>query len=351
MISYHKGDLLKADAEALINTVNCVGIMGKGIALQFKQKFPENFTAYARACRAGEVQLGRVLVVQTSTLLNPRFIINFPTKYHWHEKSRLENIARGLDSLVSTVQECDIRSIAVPPLGCGNGGLNWGDVRPLIVQAFERVPTVQAYIYPPEGAPDPERVAAAAKRPTLTRARALLLEAIGIFQSGSKRVGLLEIQKIAYLLQVAGEPLRLKYERQQYGPYAHNLNHVLQILDGHYIRGLGDQTQRAQIRLLDNSLDEAQAFLAGDEDATTRLDRVARLISTSKTPQDLELLATIHWVAQENPKAAQDVTAAIAGVHDWSERKHRTFSDQRIMKAWARLQEQGWLDPPAITHQ
>src|SRR5271163_799270 len=125
MIRFATGDILKADAEALVNTVNCVGIMGRGIALQFKNAFPANFKAYAAACKREEVQPGQMFVYATGTMTNPKWIINFPTKRHWRGKSRIEDIEAGLQALVADLKRLKIKSVAVPPLGCGNGGLDW----------------------------------------------------------------------------------------------------------------------------------------------------------------------------------------------------------------------------------
>src|SRR5690606_12589675 len=130
------GDILAADAEAIVNTVNCVGIMGRGIALQFKNAFPKNFKAYEAACARGEVQPGKMFVFETRTLTNPKFIINFPTKRHWRGKSRIEDIDSGLKALAEEIRTRGIRSIAIPPLGSGLGGLNWADVRPRICEAL-----------------------------------------------------------------------------------------------------------------------------------------------------------------------------------------------------------------------
>src|SRR5213594_4867327 len=127
MIEYKTGDILAEHAEALVNTVNCVGFMGRGIALQFKKAWPENFKAYAAACRRHEVQPGRMFVFETGLLTNPRFIINFPTKRHWRGKSRIEDIESGLGALVKEIRSRGIRSVALPPLGSGLGGLNWAD--------------------------------------------------------------------------------------------------------------------------------------------------------------------------------------------------------------------------------
>ena len=153
MITEAHGDLLDADADALVNTVNTVGVMGKGIALQFKRAFPEMFRAYARAAKAGDVELGRMHVWPTGQMTGPRYVINFPTKGHWRASSRLADIERGLDDLVRVVRELRITSVALPPLGCGNGGLDWADVEPRIRHALTAVPDVDIVLYPPGEAP------------------------------------------------------------------------------------------------------------------------------------------------------------------------------------------------------
>ncbi|MEA2601072.1 MAG: hypothetical protein QOF89_2064 [Acidobacteriota bacterium] len=154
MIEHATGNLLQADAEALVNTVNCVGVMGKGLALQFKRAFPERFRHYERACRAGEVQPGRMLVFETGRMFTPKYIINFPTKRHWREDSRLEDVEAGLTALIEEVKRLGIRSIAVPPLGCGNGNLDWAEVRPRIEAAFAQIPDVRLLLFAPQGVPD-----------------------------------------------------------------------------------------------------------------------------------------------------------------------------------------------------
>ncbi len=343
MTESQRGNLLEADVEALVNTVNCVGIMGKGIALQFKQAFPDNFREYARACRAGQVHLGQMLVVPTGGLTNPRYIINFPTKRHWKGKSHLADIESGLAALVAEVRRLDIHSIAVPPLGCGNGGLDWADVRPLIVAAFADLPDVRVLIYEPEGAPAAEAMPVATKRPHLTRARALLIRLMELYRIPGYRLSLLEIQKLAYFLQAAGEPLKLNYTPNKYGPYAENLNFVLQTLEGHYIRGYGDRTSEAEVYLLPDAVDEARAVLAAAPDAAARLAQVSRLIEGFETPYGMELLATVHWVGQEDPQAATDVATAIARVQDWNPRKRLVFQPHHIQTTWQRLQDEHWL--------
>lgn len=153
MIETATGNLLEAPVEALVNAVNTVGVMGKGIALQFKKAFPENFKVYEKACKNGQLKLGEMLVVPVPQLTGTKYIINFPTKAHWRADSKIESIETGLPALIAEVKTRGIRSIAVPALGCGNGGLEWSQVKPLIVAAFSELPEVHVYLYEPCEAP------------------------------------------------------------------------------------------------------------------------------------------------------------------------------------------------------
>ncbi len=152
MIEYKSGDMLKEDAEALVNTVNCVGVMGRGIALQFKEAFPDNFKAYAKMCEKQEVELGRMFVFETGQLINPRYIINFPTKGHWREKSRVEHIETGLRELAAAIQQRNIHSVAIPSLACGLGGLHWCDITRRFQAALQPLAEVRVIVYEPQGA-------------------------------------------------------------------------------------------------------------------------------------------------------------------------------------------------------
>ena len=167
-IEYRQGDLLSADAEALVNTVNTVGVMGKGVALQFRKAFPENYRAYVRACKRGDLEPGRMFVFETGQLTGPRLVINFPTKRHWRGKARMEYIDTGLVDLVSVLRRYDVHSIAIPPLGCGNGGLQWAEVRPRIEAALKPLAGVRVAIYGPGGPPPVHQQRTATKRPRCT---------------------------------------------------------------------------------------------------------------------------------------------------------------------------------------
>ncbi len=343
MIKLSKGNLIEAKAEALVNTVNTVGIMGKGIALQFKQAYPENFSAYQKACKAGEVRTGKMFIYSTSQMVNPRYIINFPTKRHWKEKSKIEYIETGLADLIAEVKRLRIKTIAVPPLGCGSGGLDWNQVRPMIEKAFSQVPEVEVLLFSPEGAPNGDKMPVHTKKPNLTRLRAMLLKLINRYGDPGYRVSNLEIQKLAYFLQTSGEDLKLDFIKDKYGPYAEKLNYVLQKLEGHYLRGYGDRSRDAQIRLLPNAVQEAEAFLKDDQEAASRLEHISQLIEGFETPYGMELLSTVHWVAKHESPPATDEASAIKLTHDWNERKARLFKPDHIRIAWNRLKHKNYL--------
>lgn len=348
MIKFKQGNLLKANVDALVNTVNCVGVMGKGIALQFKKAFPDNFKAYKKACDAEQVQPGKMFISDVGSLMQTRYIINFPTKRHWKGKSRMEDVDSGLKALVEEVKRLKIKSIALPPLGCGNGGLDWNEVRPRIEKAFSELPDVEVQLFSPAGAPAIEKMVNRTEKPHLTVARALFIKLLDLYKVADYRLSQLEIQKLAYFLQIAGEPLKLNYEAGKYGPYAHNLNHVLERLDGHYIHGFGDNTGKADeaaLGLKEGAVEEAETYLAESKavQSQKRLDRVQRLIEGFETPYGMELLATVHWAAVhvEPPPATQE--EAIELVHHWSHRKAELFTSRHISIAYQRLKDYRWF--------
>ena len=207
MIEIEHGDILTANTEALVNTVNCVGVMGRGIALQFRKAFPENFKVYEAACERKEVQPGKMLVFETGLLTGPKYIINFPTKRHWRGKSEMKDIEAGLPALIDEIKKRGIRSVAVPPLGCGLGGLDWNQVRPRIVRAFESLPDVRLHLFEPAGAPAAEQMVKERRVPKMTPGRAVLVELMSRYLAAvmDPFITLLEIHKLMYFMQEAGE--------------------------------------------------------------------------------------------------------------------------------------------------
>ena len=344
MIGLKKGDILKADAEALVNTVNCVGVMGRGIALQFKKAFPDNFKAYVASCKREELQPGKVLIHDLCSLVNPRYIINFPTKRHWRGKSRMEDIDAGLETLVLEVRRLGIRSIAIPPLGCGLGGLKWEEVHPRILHAFADLSDIDVLLYEPKGAPSVKKMVKEKRTPNMTVGRASLLELMHRYLAGvmDPFITLLEIHKLMYFMQEAGEGLNLQYEKGTYGPYAQNLRHVLNLIEGHFISGYGDAADdpAKQIELLPEASDRAKTFLGNHPETRERFDRVANLIDGFETPFGMELLSTVHWVCTHEGVLTLD--KVVSQTYAWNERK-RMFEEDHIQIAWEVLRDKKWL--------
>lgn len=344
MIEITRGNLLSAETEAIVNTVNCVGVMGRGIALQMKNAYPANFRVYAAACRHGEVEPGRMLVVETGQLANPRYIINFPTKRHWKGKSRVADIESGLTALVAEVSRLGLRSIALPPLGCGLGGLDWHDVRPRIESAFADLTDVRVLIFAPAGTPSNNAMAKSSAPPNMTPGRAALVGLIDRYLAGlmDPFVTLLEVHKLSYFMQEAGEPMKLQYVKAPYGPYANNLRQVLARIEGHLVSGYGDGGDRPdkQLELVPGAVRDASRFLDEHPKTRARFDRVADLVEGFETSFGLELLSTVHWVVtRERASTLDEITRA---VHQWGERKQR-FTSEQIRLAWETLCEKEWL--------
>ena len=348
MIEYASGDILRSDAEALVNTVNCVGVMGRGIALQFKKMFPDNFKPYAAACKRQEVQPGRMFVFDTGQLTPPRYIINFPTKRHWRGKSRMEDIESGLVALVATIHAHGIRSIAVPPLGSGLGGLDWAQVRTRIETALGELEDVRVTVFEPGRALAASAVEHQREVPKMTPGRAALVELLNRYLRGllDPFVTLLEAHKLMYFMQEAGQPLRLRFKPAPYGPYAENMRHVLREIEGHLIAGYADggDAPDKQLQLVPGAVEEAENFLSADAQSRARFERVAALVEGFETPFGLELLATVHWVmTRQNAASLNEV---VNQTYAWNERK-RQFTPRQIGIAMDCLNAKGWVSPGA----
>lgn len=342
-MEFRTGDILSDDAEALVNTVNCVGVMGRGIALQFKKAFPDNYSAYSEACNKGVVQPGRMFVYETGRLTPPKFIINFPTKRHWRGSSRIEDIQSGLEALQAFLRTERIRSIAIPPLGSGLGGLEWNDVKKLIEESIGKVEDIRVTVYEPEGAPS-SRVMARGVIPKMTPGRASLVALMHQYLGGflDPSVTLLEVHKLMYFLQEAGQPLRLNFKKAVYGPYAENLRHVLTAVEGYYVSGYadgGDQPGKV-LELVPGAIDDAADYLSKQDETRLRIERVAKLIEGYESSFGLELLATVHWIIQ---RETGNSDAVVERVHSWGTRK-KQFTPRQVRLALRTLTENGWVD-------
>lgn len=345
MIEYKVGDILSEDAEALVNTVNCVGIMGRGIALQFKRAFPKNFKAYAARCKRNEIQPGKVFVFETGEMIFPRFIINFPTKRHWRGKSRLEDIETGLASLAEEIRSLGIRSIAIPPLGSGLGGLNWWDVRCRMQEALSELDDVRIVIFEPGGGPADGRANRSRDVPEMTPGRAALVGLLDRYLAGllDPFVSLLEAHKLMYFMQVAGEPLRLRFAKGHYGPYAENLRHVLNSIEGHLLSGYsdgGDEPGKA-LTLIPGAVKDARVFLSSEQETQARFDRVADLVEGFESPFGLELLSSVHWITRVD--GVRGIDDVLQQIYSWNTRK-RQFSKRHVRLAHDIMSRRGWMD-------
>jgi O-acetyl-ADP-ribose deacetylase (regulator of RNase III) len=352
VLEHGSGDLLAADVDALVNTVNCVGVMGKGLALQFKRQYPDNYHQYRTACARNEVRLGQMFVVELDSMTGPKYIINFPTKDHWKAKSNLSDIESGLHDLVRVIAERGITSIAVPPLGAGNGGLAWSDVEPLIVNALDDLPGVRVVLYTPSNAvrhlaPNPIK---------MTWGRAATIRLIQEYVnrrlaaepwesvSGASH---LEIQKLLYFAGLHAPELKLKFEQGNYGPYSDQVRHLVQEMEAVYLTGFGDGTAPVQdlnpIEPTESGKSEANTCLVdtelGQEVDARILQPVLQTIAGFEGPYAIELLASTHWVAtNQDCRTSREAWSAI---QEWTPRKRRMFTEEHVQVAWDSLVKSG----------
>lgn len=343
MLVSGEGDILASDADAIINTVNCVGVMGRGLALQFKNAFPENFRAYKKVCDAKELEPGGLYVFDRGSLERPHYIVNFATKGHWKGKSNLGDVKKGLAALREEIIRYKIRSVAIPPLGCGLGGLDWGEVMPLIEAALGDLSETEVVVYPPAGTPRDGLGSKSKTTPSMTPGRAALIALARKYlsQVWEPQITLLEIHKLAYFLQSFGQPLRLDFSRGHYGPYARNLRNVLSHMQGHFIDGYLDahDLPETEIGLRAAAVERAQEYLAQDEVTLSRFDIVAKMVEGFEGPYGLETLATVAWLVQQEHSSRASI---VGDFHAWNRRKSK-FEEEHILKAFDVLEERGWM--------
>ena len=340
MIEYVTGNLLDSSAEALVNTVNTVGVMGKGIALQFKKRFPHNYKVYEAACKARELETGHVLVVKDGDAFSQKTIINFPTKKHWRQPSKYEYIEAGINALKQALVEHKIQSVAIPPLGSGNGGLNWEEVRAMLESGLGGLDVAITIYSPNEQIKAQLQKETAPSKAKLTPARAMLLHLMYQYEAYGDLVNLVVINKLAYLLQQTGEPLRLNFEKYYYGPYSVQLNHVLQYLNGTFIIGMEQNTAQPfdDLYLQYDRQAEVKDYIDShlSADQRERLASVGKLIHGFTSSYTLELLATVAYLwSEEQVQTLQTLKTRLA---QWSDRKATIFSEGDLNLALNHLQ-------------
>lgn len=343
-LTFQKGDMFAEPVDAIVNTVNCVGVMGKGVALEFKKRWPENFTAYKELCDAKRLSPGEMFVFENTPLFDsnePRYLINFPTKSHWRSKSKLSYVKDGLEALVHEIKQYNIKSIAIPPLGCGNGGLDWADVKPLIISSLSNLNGVDVLVFAPfEDLETPEHINADFP---MTFERAVLLKSLGdlgpYFDGSFDRISL---QKLTYFLQVLGVDFKLSFSRNLHGPYSATLKKAFlafeknEIIDGFVA---GDR----QSCVTPSGYAAADEFLKDKAKSNNVvIDRLGKLVQGFESPYGLELLASVHWLAAH--ERHYPVEKIIEAMKAWTEEKRNLFDEVVIRIAYHRLQEDGLLN-------
>jgi O-acetyl-ADP-ribose deacetylase (regulator of RNase III) len=352
MISFTNGNLLDSDSEALVNTVNTVGIMGKGIALMFKESFPENYKLYRQACDRKNVRIGKVFVTHNPEFIGPKWIVNFPTKNHWRGRTELEWIRKGLEDLRKVVVELDIRSISIPPLGCGNGGLKWETVRPLIISSLGSMDDVEITIFEPTR--QYQNISKRSGVDQLTPARALIAELIRQYWVLGIECSVLEVQKLVWFLSrmieksaVDEDPLKLAFKSHRYGPYSDRLRHLLDAMDGSYLhcsKRLSDAGPTDTIWFEDSKKEIVDAYLKSEcKQYLPALEACSEVIDGFQSPLGLEALATVDWLLVHE-KLSPTVESLRNGVNHWTnpdqsaaDRKNRIFDDHFLKVALDRV--------------
>ena len=338
-IIYIKGDMFDDQSEAIVNTVNCVGVMGKGVAKEFKRRWPDNFKMYKKLCDAKELSPGMMYIHDNSGMFakGPRFLINFPTKQHWRAKSKIEYIIDGLDSFVKQVRALGIKSVALPPLGCGNGGLPWDKVRQLIEEKCAALPDVKFHVYTPrEHEMNPEHTTVPA---TMTLGRAVLVKSIDQFEDyfGGSLTRIC-VQKITYFLKVLGIDYPFEFARNRHGPYSEQLKSALKAMNSqNYIVGYDKDEPESQASAAALPMADEELLKPENKFALEIIKKISLLIEGYENPYGMELLASIHYLAKHENVAGDD--AMIVAVKNWNDHKNNNFSDNDIAAAYNRLRE------------
>jgi O-acetyl-ADP-ribose deacetylase (regulator of RNase III) len=334
------GNILESKAEALVNTVNIEGVMGKGIALQFKKAFPYNYKVYKKGCEEGDVKIGKLLVVKDKSLLDgEKIIINFPTKTTWRKPSEYIYIEEGLKDLKRIIEEHTFKSIAIPPLGAGQGGLNWEKVKSLLTKYLTDV-DAEIIIYEPNSKIKEELKKERAK---LTPARAMLLAMMYELVRNGEFVSEFAAEKIAYFLQKFGgeKVLKLDFKENFYGPYSGKVRHVLYYLNGSYIMGFSSMDKKPfeTLELIMDGEKDVQDYLnlPENEEFIQIINKTKSFLKGYYSNLALELLSTVDYVNQKFK--LQNESEIREKIENWSDRKKNLFANPNfITKAYHRLQ-------------
>lgn len=330
MIIYKKGNILESKAEALVNTVNTQGVMGKGIALQFKNAFPSNYKVYQDICRNGNFQIGDLLIVEENGLISgKKTIINFPTKTSWRKPSEYSYIEKGLVKLVQVIEEKKLNSIAIPPLGSGNGGLNWEIVKKMIEDKMSHL-SIDVFIYEPNSQ---IKEKLKEERVQLTDARAMLLFMLYKLVANGEFVSEFSSEKICYFLQRFGakEHFKLDYKPNFYGPYSGKVKYVINYLNGSYIMGYSSMDKKPfeTLDLVSDGFEKVEGYILSKPELVEIVNRTELFLDGFYSEFALELLSTVDYISLN--KDTFDLEIIKSELEGWSERKRTLFSNDRFL--------------------
>ncbi len=330
MIKYLTGNILDSEAEALVNTVNTVGVMGKGIALQFKKAYPNNYKAYNQACKEERVRIGKLFVTKDGNVsTGEKLIINFPTKKNWRKPSEYEYIEKGLVDLLNVIDNYKIKSIAIPPLGAGNGGLEWQKVKILISKYLSHV-DVDVLVYEPSTV---IKEKLKKERVKLTDARALLLYALYDLVRNGEYVSEFSSEKVAYFLQRfgAGKYFKLNYQPNFYGPYSGKVRFLLNTLNGSYIMGYSDMNKKPfePLTLVADGYEEVKNFIEAKPELKEIAEKTIKFLYGFYSDFALELLSSIDFISQQEKSLNRDIVTG--KLESWSNRKRSMFSNPKYL--------------------
>ena len=344
MIRYTTGNLLEAGTEALVNTVNTVGVMGKGIALQFAERYKSNLKAYQDACKAGSLRVGELLITTDADMQGERIIINFPTKKDWKHRSSYAYIEEGLKVLAAEITTRNIRSIALPPLGCGNGGLRWEKVKPMI-ETYLGGLDADILVYEPTAEIKQVLQRETVREAKLTPGRAMLLYAMFIFERLGEPSSLFVATKLAFFLKLLGEQKmrQLEFKPVHYGPYSVGVQHALYDLNGVYLKGLEQHDAKPfeELHLNYDRFTEVERYIERElsSEQRARLDRLIDLVAGFRSTYALELLSSVAFIMQEEHNAS--VHGIQQRMHEWSKRKGAMADETNVRVAYEHLAAYG----------
>lgn len=331
MIHYITGNILESEAEALVNTVNTVGVMGKGIALQFKKAYPNNFKAYEASCKSNDVQVGKMFVAIDSNITSgEKIIINFPTKTNWRKPSEYAYIKNGLDDLVKVISTKQIKSIAIPPLGAGNGGLNWEKVKKIIEQKLEHLP-IDIFVYEPSMKIQEQLKK---ERVKLTDARALLLYVLFDLVKNGEYVSEFSSEKVCYFLQKFGAKkyFKLEFEPYFYGPYSGKVRFVLNAINGSYLMGYSDMNKKPfePLTLIADTYPLVKKHVESNQELLEIANKTIVFLRGFYSDFALELLSSVDYIS--NKKESFDKEVISESLEKWSGRKRTLFSNPKYLE-------------------